>query len=139
MLDQLHSSFINGAFVSAKGVARELINPADEKPFHVVADASATEVNDAADGALKTWEGSWRDATPGDRSEVLHRLANLIESNAPQLAELDSRSMGKPLAAARGEVLMGARTFRYYAGALLMPQGETIPVARGGFDFTLRQ
>jgi acyl-CoA reductase-like NAD-dependent aldehyde dehydrogenase len=139
MRAELRSSFINGSFAPGKGATRELINPADEQPFHEVGDAAPTDVDVAAEGAFATWEGSWRDATPGQRSEMLHRLANLIESNAAELAELDSRSMGKPVAAARGEVLMGARTFRYYAGALLMPHGETIPVARGGFDFTLRQ
>jgi betaine-aldehyde dehydrogenase len=139
MLDELCASFINGRFAPANGPARELINPADERSFHAVSDGTAREVNAAAEGAAGAWESGWRDLTPGDRSELIHRLANLIEANAPQLAEFDSRSMGKPLAAARGEVLMGARTFRYYAGALLMPHGDTIPVARGGFDFTLRQ
>jgi acyl-CoA reductase-like NAD-dependent aldehyde dehydrogenase len=132
------SSFINGRSAAAKGI-RELVNPADGQTFCTVSDASAGDVEIAADGAFAAWEGEWRDLAPGQRSELLHRLANLIEANATQLAELDSRSMGKPIAAARGEVLMGARTFRYYAGALLMPKGETIPVARGGFDFTLRQ
>lgn len=139
MLEDLRSSFINGSFISVTGRMRELVNPANEKPFHSVADATVRDVEIAANGAHEAWENSWRDLAPGQRSDLLHRLANLIEANATQLAELDSRSMGKPIAAARGEALMGARTFRYYAGALLMPKGETIPVARGGFDFTLRQ
>jgi acyl-CoA reductase-like NAD-dependent aldehyde dehydrogenase len=139
MLEELRSSFINGCFISGAGRMRELVNPANEKPFYTVADATVRDVEIAANGAHGAWENSWRDLAPGQRSDLLHRLANLIEANATQLAELDSRSMGKPIAAARGEALMGARTFRYYAGALLMPKGETIPVARGGFDFTLRQ
>lgn len=139
MLASLRASFINGAFSPAKGATRELINPADETAFHTLTDATASDVDSAAESAHEAWIREWRDLAPGARSDRLHRLANLIESNAATIAELDSRSMGKPIAAARGEVLMGARTFRYYAGALLMPQGETIPVARGGFDFTLRQ
>jgi betaine-aldehyde dehydrogenase len=139
MFEGLRSSLINGEFASAKGDTRDLINPANEQAFHTVTDATSDDVDAAAEGAFKVWEGGWRELTPGNRSELLHRLANLIEKNADQLAEVDSCSMGKPIAGARGEVLMGARTFRYYAGALLMPQGETIPVARGGFDFTLRQ
>jgi betaine-aldehyde dehydrogenase len=139
MPDEPRSSFINGSFVAAKGATRELINPADERPFHTIGDATVGDVEIAAEGARSAWESGWRDIAPGQRSDLLHRLANLIEANAARLAELDSRSMGKPIAAARGEVLMGARTFRYYAGALLMSKGETIPVARGGFDFTLRQ
>ncbi len=139
MIEDLRAPFINGAFATVNGGPRELINPANEKPFHAISDASIREVDAAAEGAFAAWEHSWRDLTPGERADQLHRLANLIEANAQQIAELDSRSMGKPIAAARGEVLVGARTFRYYAGALLMPQGETIPVARGGFDFTIRQ
>ena len=139
MLENLRSSFVNGHFLSAKGATRELVNPADERPFHNVTDAMVNDVDTAAEGAFVAWEKGWRDLTPGERSELLHRLAGLIEANAQEIAEVDSRSMGKPIAAARNEVLMGARTFRYYAGALLMPQGDTIPVARGGFDFTLRQ
>jgi betaine-aldehyde dehydrogenase len=139
MLDELRASFINGGFIPAKGATRELINPADERPFHAVGDAAVSDVEIAAKSAISAWEDGWRDVAPGQRSDLLHRLANLIEANATQLADLDSRSMGKPIAAAHGEVLMGARTFRYYAGALLMPKGETIPVAGGGFDFTLRQ
>src|SRR5690242_4166755 len=132
MLEDLGSSLIDGNFAVNSGASRELINPADERPFHAVADASVQEVEAAVKGAAGTWETGWRDLAPGARSEILHRLAGLIEANARQIAELDSRSMGKPIGAARDEVLMGARTFRYYAGALLMPQGETIPVARGG-------
>ncbi|MGI8602351.1 MAG: aldehyde dehydrogenase family protein [Verrucomicrobiales bacterium] len=140
MLDQLRSSFVNGSFLFAGGHSlRELINPATETSFHEVADANAPDVDTAAEAAHSIWENEWRDSAPGRRSELLHRLANLIEAKAAQIAELESRSMGKPIAAARDEVLMGARTFRYYAGALLMPSGETIPVSRGGLDFTLRQ
>lgn len=139
MLADLLSSFINGGFAPAKGGMRELINPTDESPFHALADASLHDVDIAAEGAHDAWVSGWRDLAPGARSDALHRFANLIETNADLIGELDSLSMGKPIAAARGEALMGARTFRYYAGALLMPQGETIPVARGGFDFTLRQ
>src|SRR5436190_23977900 len=108
MLDELRSSFIDGHFVAAS-TARDLINPTDEQAFHTVADATSADVDTAAQNAYVAWENTWRDLSPGQRSELLHRLANLIEANAPQLAALDSRSMGKPIAAARGEVLMGAR------------------------------
>ena len=34
---------------------------------------------------------------------------------------------------------MSARIFEYYAGAITKFGGQTIPVSRGGLDFTLRQ
>src|SRR5206468_10184661 len=48
-------------------------------------------------------------------------------------------NIGKPISDARDEVELGARVFEYYAGAIGKFFGQTIPVGRGGFDFTLRQ
>ena len=53
MLDDLSSSFIGGAFAPANGARRELVNPADERPFHAVADATVKDVDAAAKGALE--------------------------------------------------------------------------------------
>lgn len=134
----LAGSFVDGVWVTA-GVPHTLINPATEDAFHQVAEADASVVDAAVMGAHQAWVRGWRDLPPGRRSALLHGLAASIEAHAEELAALDSRSMGKPLAAARGEVMAGAQTFRYYAGALLLPVGETIPVSRGGLDFTIRQ
>jgi len=49
------------------------------------------------------------------------------------------QQIGKPIADARDEAALGARVFEYYAGAIGKFCGQTIPVAKGGFDFTLRQ
>src|SRR5207244_9382620 len=52
---------------------------------------------------------------------------------------METRNIGKPITDARDEVALGARVFEFYAGAVTRLYGQTIPVARGGFDFTLRQ
>src|SRR5215210_2105917 len=128
MLDDLTTSWIDGCPSPPRAaVSRELIDPATEEPFHAVHDASPQDVDAAARGAQRAWESGWRDLPPGARSDLLRRLADLIEAHAAELGALDSRSMGKPIAAARGEAQMGARTFRYYAGALAMPHGDVIP------------
>src|SRR5690349_16150148 len=139
MLLQLTGSLIGDTVSGTTAPSRELINPATEETFHALEDASPNDVDRAAHFAHNAWEQTWRALTPGVRAGLLHRLANLIEANAEGLASLDSQSMGKPLSAARGEVLAGARTFRFYAGALSFPNGDVIPVGRGGFDFTIRQ
>ena len=56
-----------------------------------------------------------------------------------ELAQLEMLNIGKPISDARDEIALGARTFEYYAGAISKFCGQTIPVGRGGFDFTLRQ
>src|SRR5205823_3782256 len=66
-------------------------------------------------------------------------ISRVILTNQEELAQLDMRCVGKPIADARDEVALGARIFQYYAGAIATFGGQTIPVAAGGFDFTLRQ
>ena len=62
----------------------------------------------------------------------------LVEEHAEELARLESRNVGKPIAGARGEIGMVADVFHFYAGAVDKHYGETIPVA-GGVDVTFRE
>jgi betaine-aldehyde dehydrogenase len=114
-------------------------NPATEEVFVEVAVASREDLDRAVDGAQKAFEQSWRDLTPGKRTDILFNIARKIRENLEPLAQLESRNIGKPISDARDEVALGARIFEYYAGAVTKFCGQTIPVARGGFDFTLRQ
>ena len=114
-------------------------NPATEEVFCVAASATIADADAAITGAHRTFQQSWRDCTPGRRAEVLFQIARVLREHAEELSQLESLSVGKPISDARDEVAMGARTFEYYAGAVSKFYGHTIPVARGGFDFTLRQ
>ena len=73
-----------------------------------------------------------------DRGRLLRRLAALVEEHAEELALLETRNVGKPIADSRGEVGMVAEVFYFYAGAVDKHHGETIPVA-GGVDMTFRE
>jgi betaine-aldehyde dehydrogenase len=75
---------------------------------------------------------------PGDRARLLLRLAETIEGEHEQLAQLEARNAGKPIGDARGEMGMVAECFRYYAGAPERLLGDTIPVA-GGLAMTVRE
>lgn len=129
--------FLNGEFrSSAKSV--ELINPATEESIAEIASAEASHVNEAVAGANRAF-GAWRDFTPGKRTDVMFNIARLLRERSEEIAQAESRNIGKPIADARDEAALGARIFEYYAGAITKFGGQTIPVARGGFDFTLRQ
>ncbi len=123
----------------ASGRTTPLINPATGEVFCETAAASAADVETAVAGAQRAFEQGWRDLAPGKRAEALLRLAALIRENAEEIARLDMQNVGKPITDARAEAALGARIFEYYAGAIARLCGETIPVAGGGFDFTLRQ
>jgi betaine-aldehyde dehydrogenase len=75
---------------------------------------------------------------PGDRARLLRGLASRVEEHAEELALLETRNVGKPIADSRGEVAMVAEVFHFYAGAVDKHHGETIPVS-GGVDMTFRE
>ena len=132
--------FVNGASREGRsGQSTQLINPATEEVFARVSASSVADVSDAVEGAHAAWEGGWRDLAPGTRTEILYAIAKILRENLEELAQLEMQQIGKPIADARDEIGLGARVFEYYAGAVGKFYGQTIPVARGGLDFTLRQ
>jgi len=124
---------------SASGGQLPLTNPATEEVFTSVAAADPADVNAAIESARRAWEGGWRDLAPGKRSDILHQVSRALRENLEWIAQLELLQIGKPIADARDEAGLGARVFEFYAGAVTKFGGQTLPVARGGFDFTLRQ
>jgi acyl-CoA reductase-like NAD-dependent aldehyde dehydrogenase len=114
-----------------------VVEPATEQVMAEVPRAGADEV-DAAVAAAKAAFAEWRAVGPADRAGLMHRLADALEEHQGELAVLEARNAGKPIADARGEMGMVADTFRYYAGAPERLLGKTIPVA-GGVDMTFRE
>jgi acyl-CoA reductase-like NAD-dependent aldehyde dehydrogenase len=114
-----------------------ILNPATEEAIAEV-EAAGVEETDAAVAQARQAFPAWRAVAPADRARLLRRLATLVEEHGEELARLESRNVGKPIAGARGEVGMVAQVFHYYAGAVDKHFGETIPVA-GGVDLTFRE
>jgi acyl-CoA reductase-like NAD-dependent aldehyde dehydrogenase len=114
-----------------------VLNPATEETIAEV-DAAGVDETDAAVARAKDAFPAWRAVAPADRGRLLRRLATLVEEHGEELARLESRNVGKPIAGARGEVGMVAQVFHYYAGAVDKHFGETIPVG-GGIDLTFRE
>jgi acyl-CoA reductase-like NAD-dependent aldehyde dehydrogenase len=118
-------------------VTSTVVNPATEEPIAEVAQAGVEET-DAAVAQAKSAFPRWRTVAPADRARLLRRLAALVEEHGEELARIESRNVGKPIAGARGEVGMVADVFHFYAGAVDKHHGESIPVA-GGVDVTFRE
>ncbi len=114
-----------------------VIEPATEAVLERVPRAGVQEVDEAVARARDAYPG-WRALAPAARAERLRALADAMAAEHEQLALLEARNAGKPIADARGEIGMAIETFRYYAGAPERPIGETIPVA-GGMAFTVRE
>jgi betaine-aldehyde dehydrogenase len=139
-MEQPKDLFINNAYAPASDEKRiAQVNPHTEEPFTEIAAATVADLNRAVEAADKTFRQSWRDLPPGKRTEIMFQIAAQIRANLEQLAQWETQNIGKPIADARDEIALGARIFEYYAGAITKFFGHTIPVSRGGLDFTLRQ
>src|SRR6476619_7568879 len=112
-------------------------NPATEETIAEL-DPAGVEETDAAVARVKAAFEEWRAVAPTDRTQLLRRLATLVEEHTEELARIESQNVGNPIAGARAEVGMVAQVFHFYAGAVDKHYGETIPVA-GGVDMTFRE
>ncbi len=115
----------------------EILNPATEEVVERIEPATAEDADAAVARAKKAFP-AWRDVAPADRSRLLRRLADALEAERENLAQIESRDTGKPINDARGEMGMVADTFHYYAGMPERLLGDTIPVS-GGVDVTFRE
>jgi betaine-aldehyde dehydrogenase len=115
----------------------EVIEPATERVLAELPRAGADEVDAAVERARRAFR-TWRAVEPADRALLIHRLADALEERASELARLEARNVGKPIADARGEMEMVVATYRYYAAAPERLTGKTIPVA-GGVDMTFHE
>jgi acyl-CoA reductase-like NAD-dependent aldehyde dehydrogenase len=131
--------FIDGKWCDATGGKKTtLTNPSTEQVFAEVASAEPQDVDRAIQSAQNAFQNGWRDLPPGKRAEILFNIAKILRQNLETLAQLECQNIGKPISDARDEIGLGARIFEYYAGGVSRFFGQTIPVSRGGFDYTLR-
>ncbi len=114
-----------------------VLEPATEQVLAELPRAGAEEA-DAAVARAKAAYPAWRAVSPPDRARLLHRLSDALAEHREELAIMEARNAGKPIADARGEMDMVADTFRYYAAAPERALGDTIPVP-GGVTMTFRE
>ncbi|MEA2144575.1 MAG: hypothetical protein QOG59_162, partial [Solirubrobacteraceae bacterium] len=114
-----------------------VLEPATEAVLQQVPRGDTDDVDAAVARAHEAFP-AWRAVSPGERAAHLRALADALADAYEELALLEARNAGKPIADARGEIGMVIDTFRYYAGAPERLLGDTIPVS-GGQAFTVRE
>ncbi len=123
--------FLNGAWVEAvDGGKREIFNPASNEIIATSADGDERDAELAIRHARKAFdEGPWPQMRAQERASYLFKLADLIDRHADELATLETRNNGKPLREAKFDVADAAACFRYYAGLITKPLGQTYEVS----------
>ncbi len=102
----------------------DVINPATAETIGAVPNMTADEVDAVVERAKQALP-EWLDATPKERSELLYKLAQVLEDNAEELAQIESRNVGKPLMVSRDEMPFSADNLRFFAGAARNLEGKS--------------
>jgi gamma-glutamyl-gamma-aminobutyraldehyde dehydrogenase len=126
-------ALIDGKPRSAQsGQTFAVINPATGQCLANVAACGDEDVNAAVRSARQVFEaGTWAARSPGERKQVLLRLADLIMDHREELALLDSLNMGKPVMDAYNIDVPGAAgVFRWYAESLDKLYDQIAPSAQ---------
>ena len=127
-----HKLFIDGEWCESAGRALfETCDPATGEVTGQLQRATAEDVDAAVDAARRAFSsGAWPAMTPMQRSEILWRVADLIEENIDELAELETLDQGKALYVGRWAEIPGAvAQFRYFSGMATKIEGATIPTS----------
>ena len=116
---------------SAAGATLDVISPLDGKVLTTIAAAGAGDVDRAVVAARDAFDkGTWSRCAPAHRKKVMHRIADLIEKRALELAVLGVRDNGTEISMAfKAEPMSAAGTFRYYAEFIDKVYGEIAPTA----------
>lgn len=125
-----HKLFVNGEWRDAAGGGHFTTHdPATGEEIGKIAQGGAADVDAAVAAARTAFEsGEWPSMTPMGRSAILQRIADLIEANIDELAELETLDQGKALYVGRWAEIPGAAAqFRYFAGLAPAIEGATIP------------
>ena len=131
--------FINGKWQnSVSGKTFESLNPATGETLATVHEAGKEDVDAAVMAARKAFdEGYWSKMSAASRSRLIYKLADLMEENKDELAQLDTLDNGKPIKeTTAADIPLAIEHFRYYAGWATKIVGETIPVQGKFFTYT---
>jgi len=143
-LSREHKLLIGGKWLPAKsGKVFGTYDPGTGRTIARVAEGDAADIDLAVKAARQAFEdGPWSKISPSDRARMIRKLADLIEQNAEELAQLEALNNGKPLSSAlHGDVPLSVDMFHYMAGWATKITGDTITVSTPGtyHAFTVRE
>ena len=133
---------INGQWVeTAKN--SDTVNPATGEVLTQIAQASSSDVDNAVAAARRAFDdrnGPWRKTSASERGRLIWKLADLLEKNIDEFAELETLDNGKPIFESRYvDMPMVIDVLRYYAGWATKIHGETVNTTETAFTYTLRE
>jgi betaine-aldehyde dehydrogenase len=132
--------YIGGEYVDAtSGESFDTLDPATGETLARVQQASQADI-DRAVRAAREGQREWAAMTAMQRSRILRRAVDLLRARNDELAAMETRDTGKPIAETRAvDIVTGADVIEYYAGLATAIEGEQIPLRESSFVYTRRE
>ena len=130
--------FINGETVEGS-TSRDLVEPASGEPLGTAQLAGEAEVDRAVEAARAALGADWGKTPANERSRLLHALADAVVANRKELAELESRNVGKAISSVKAELAGAAEQFRFFASAIATIAGRSNPIGGSLLSYTLKE
>jgi betaine-aldehyde dehydrogenase len=132
--------YIGGGYVDAtSGETFDTLDPATGETLASVQQASAADADRAVRSAQEG-QREWAALTAMQRSRILRRAVELLRERNDELAALETRDTGKPIAETLAvDIVTGADVIEYYAGLATAIEGQQIPLRPTSFVYTRRE
>ena len=122
--------FIDGEWVGASdGGYFGVVNPSTEEVFAKVSSCGPADVDRAVQAAYRAFR-EWSESSLNDRRSLLHKVADIVEKRAEEIARYLTMEQGKPIKQALNEVLNAAYALRYFTEEIFRIYGQVIPPTR---------
>lgn len=133
-------NFINGQWSEPRSQKwMDNFNPATAQVFSQLPDSNAADVDLAVSAAEKAF-ATWSKTTAQYRSQILYKIADLIEARIEEFAQLESQDQGKPVSLARKlDIPRASLNFRFFAGAILHAENESSDMSQDSFNYVLKK
>ncbi|MGO1647218.1 MAG: 5-carboxymethyl-2-hydroxymuconate semialdehyde dehydrogenase [Agrococcus casei] len=129
-IPELIPHYINGERVgSIDGDTFDVLDPVTNEPYTKAASGKPADIDAAVAAAKNAFEnGPWPKMLPRERSRILHKIADIVESRGDQLAQMESFDSGLPITQALGQARRAAENFRFFADLIVAQADDTYKV-----------
>ncbi len=133
--------YIDGAFVdSVDGGTFDVLDPVTNETYTTASAGTKADIDRAVASARKAFtEGPWPRMLARERSRILHRIADIVESRDQRLAELESFDSGLPITQALGQARRAAENFRFFADLIVAQSDDAFQVPGKQMNYVNRK
>ncbi|MEX2204588.1 MAG: gamma-aminobutyraldehyde dehydrogenase [Actinomycetota bacterium] len=132
--------FIGGTWVdSGRGETEPDINPATGESVSTIQVGTREDADAAVEAAQRAYDEVWFDTPPKERSAMLFKLADAIDADTENMAQLEAEDVGKPISVSRADVPFISDNLRFFAGAARHLEGKSTGEYEKGFTSMIRR